>query len=282
MGSALRWALFTELRGAPEPTLAQMLARLDPVDLILVEGFKREPIPKIEIHRTANGKPWLFPADPMVRAVAADIPPPADLPHVALDDIDGVGRSRPAPCGAADLCVARIRLMAQLSDDCFAFGGPLLSVEAAAALIAERVPPLPGREYVPLAAARGRVLAADVHAPLPLPPFFNSAVDGYALRHADLSAEGETRLPVVGRAPAGRVPPPLRPGTAMRIFTGAPMPAGADTVMMQEDAREEDGHVRLPSGLGARRQLPSPPGRMCRRGQWRWPLAPFSARQRWS
>jgi molybdopterin molybdotransferase len=139
--------------------------------------------------------------------------------------------------------------MAQLSDDCFAFGGPLLSVEAAAALIAERVPPLPGREHVPLATARGRVLAADVRAPLPLPPFFNSAVDGYALRHADLSAEGETRLPVVGRAPAGRVPPPLLPGTAMRIFTGAPMPAGADTVMMQEDAREEDGHVRLPAGL---------------------------------
>jgi molybdopterin-guanine dinucleotide biosynthesis protein B len=90
VGSALRWALFTELRGAPEPTLAQMLTRLDPVDLILVEGFKREPIPKIEIHRTANGKPWLFPADPMVRAVAADIPPPAGLPHVALDDIEGL------------------------------------------------------------------------------------------------------------------------------------------------------------------------------------------------
>jgi molybdopterin-guanine dinucleotide biosynthesis protein B len=90
VGSALRWALMTELRGAPEPTLAEMLARLDPVDLILVEGFKREAIPKIEIHRAANGKPWLFRDDPLVRGVASDVPPPAALPHVALDDMEGV------------------------------------------------------------------------------------------------------------------------------------------------------------------------------------------------
>lgn len=90
VGSALRWALLTELRGAPEATLAGMLTRLDPVDLILVEGFKREPIPKIEIHRSANGKPWRFPEDPLVRGIAADVPPPSDLPHVGLDDIEGV------------------------------------------------------------------------------------------------------------------------------------------------------------------------------------------------
>lgn len=139
--------------------------------------------------------------------------------------------------------------MAQLSDDCFAFGGPLLSVEAAAALIAERVPPLVGAEQVPLSAARGRVLASDLLAPGPLPPFFNSAVDGYAVRHADLAPDAETRLPVVGRAPAGAVPPPLAPGSAMRVFTGARMPAGADTVMMQEDTRTDSGAVILPPGL---------------------------------
>jgi len=90
VGSAIRWALMTELRAAPEPTLPDLLARLDPVDLILVEGFKREPIPKIEIHRAGNGKPWRFPEDPLVRGIAADVPPPADLPHVGLDDIEGV------------------------------------------------------------------------------------------------------------------------------------------------------------------------------------------------
>src|SRR4051794_24877295 len=124
--------------------------------------------------------------------------------------------------------------MAQLSDDCFAFGGPLLSVEAAAGLIAERIPVLAERETVPLAAAAGRVLAGALRAPLPLPPFHNSAVDGYAFRHADLGA-GATPLLVSGRVAAGQAATALAPGTAARIFTGAPMPDGADSVLMQED-----------------------------------------------
>ncbi|MDO9500329.1 gephyrin-like molybdotransferase Glp [Falsiroseomonas sp.] len=139
--------------------------------------------------------------------------------------------------------------MAQLSDDCFAFGGKLMSVDAAQALIAERVPPLPGAEPAALLLALGRVLAEDLRAPLPLPPFFNSAVDGYAFRHGDLAATGETRLPVVARLQAGQATGGIAPGTAIRIFTGAPMPDGADTVMMQEDAREEDGAVLLVPGL---------------------------------
>ncbi len=139
--------------------------------------------------------------------------------------------------------------MAQLSDDCFAFGGPLMSVEDAQALIAARVPALAEVEQAALLPALGRVLAADLHAPLPLPPFFNSAVDGYAFRHADLAASGETRLPIVARLQAGQAAAALSPGTAIRIFTGAPMPEGADTVMMQEDAREEAGAVLLVPGL---------------------------------
>jgi molybdopterin molybdotransferase len=139
--------------------------------------------------------------------------------------------------------------MAQLSDDCFAFGGKLLAVEQAEALIAERIPPLEATEAVALSAALGRVLAADLHAPVALPPFFNSAVDGYAFRFADLAAEGETRLAVLGRLQAGATAAPVAPGSAIRIFTGAPMPPGADTVMMQEDAREEAGAVILPPGL---------------------------------
>jgi molybdopterin molybdotransferase len=143
--------------------------------------------------------------------------------------------------------------MAQLSDDCFAFGGRLMTVEDAASLIASRVPPPEGEEALPLRDALGRVLARDVVAPVPLPPFFNSAVDGYAFGHADLAREGDTRLRVLGRIAAGQAPPDARlaPGHAVRILTGAPMPAGADTVMMQEDARltEEGRHVLLPPGL---------------------------------
>lgn len=91
VASANRWALMTELRGAPEPPLAELLAHLSPVDLVIVEGFKRDPLPKIEVHRAANAKPWLHPEDPAIRAVAADTAPPGALPHAALDDIPAIG-----------------------------------------------------------------------------------------------------------------------------------------------------------------------------------------------
>ncbi|MGG5888172.1 molybdopterin-guanine dinucleotide biosynthesis protein B [Falsiroseomonas sp. HC035] len=91
VSSANRWALMTELRGAAEPTLPELLARFDRVDLILIEGFKRDPHPKIEVHRAANGKSWLHPEDPAIVAVASDVPPPSTrLPHTHLDDIAGI------------------------------------------------------------------------------------------------------------------------------------------------------------------------------------------------
>jgi molybdopterin molybdotransferase len=139
--------------------------------------------------------------------------------------------------------------MAQLSNDCFAVGDRALTIDEALASIAARVAPVAGSEQLPLAACDGRVLAADIHALSPLPAFFNSAVDGYAVCHADLSADGDSRLPVSARLQAGAAPAPLVPGSAVRIFTGAPMPPGADTVYMQEDAVAEDGVVRLPPGL---------------------------------
>lgn len=148
--------------------------------------------------------------------------------------------------------------MAQLSDDCFAFGGPLMSVEEAAGLMAARVAPLHGTQILPLAEADGRVLARDIHAGAALPPFDNTAVDGYAVRHADLNPDGPTRLPLGGRVPAGASGAGLVPvGKAIRIFTGAPMPPGTDTVFMQEDVTQDGDHVILPAGLkqGANRRL---------------------------
>jgi molybdopterin molybdotransferase len=147
--------------------------------------------------------------------------------------------------------------MAQLSDDCFAFDGPLLPVDEMERLIQQRVAPIAEAETVVLRAAAGRVLAADIVAPISLPPFDNSAVDGYAVRHADLNPNEDTRLPVAGRLTAGQHSPAmLAGGSAVRIFTGAPMPQGADTVFMQEDCRAEDGSVILPPGLklGANRR----------------------------
>ncbi len=86
--------------------------------------------------------------------------------------------------------------MAQLTDDCFALSGPLVPVAEAERMIRERVAPVAEIETVPLGAAAGRVIAQDVVAPIDLPPFDNSAVDGYAVRHADLYPEGETRLAI--------------------------------------------------------------------------------------
>jgi molybdopterin molybdotransferase len=139
--------------------------------------------------------------------------------------------------------------MAQLSDDCFAFGGKLLSIDEARRIVAANVGAVAHAERVPLAEADGRVLAEDVSAPIDLPPFANSAVDGYAVAAADLI--GESVLTVEGRLAAGMGDAEaLRPGTARRIFTGAQLPRGADTVFMQEDVRlDEAGRVHLPAGL---------------------------------
>src|SRR5476651_2466157 len=93
--------------------------------------------------------------------------------------------------------------MAQLTDDCFAFSGPLLPLSEMERLIGERVTPVAETERVPLRAARGRVIAGDVKAPVDLPPFDNSAVDGYAVRHADLKGDAETKLAIAGRLTAG-------------------------------------------------------------------------------
>src|SRR5450432_522295 len=114
--------------------------------------------------------------------------------------------------------------MAQLSDDCFAFGGPMMSVDDAVAIIAARVTAVQDVETVDLGHADGRILAAGISAPLPLPPFTNSAVDGYAVRSGDLPVSEGQAFPVTGRVQAGAsAQAPIVPGHAIRIFTGAPM-----------------------------------------------------------
>ena len=140
--------------------------------------------------------------------------------------------------------------MTQLSDDCFAFGGSLLSIEDGIRRISERVEPVVATETVELSAADGRILAAEVVAPINLPPADNAAVDGYAVRHGDLAATAATLLPIEGRDVAGAPTcAPLTPGTARRIFTGARLPDGADTIFMQEDVEALGPLVRLPAGL---------------------------------
>lgn len=148
--------------------------------------------------------------------------------------------------------------MAQLTDDCFAFSGPLLRLDDMERLIEERIAPVAETERVGLHEARGRMLTTDIVAPVDLPPFDNSAVDGYAVRHADLNADTDTRLKIAGRLMAGRAADvAMKAGEAIRIFTGAPMPASADTVFMQEDVTVDGDAVIVPKGLklGSNRRL---------------------------
>ena len=90
VSSGKRWALMHELRGAPEPRLPELLKRMSPVDLVIVEGFKSEPHRKIEVHRAANGKPLLFPGDPAISGIATDTAIETALPTAHLDDIPAI------------------------------------------------------------------------------------------------------------------------------------------------------------------------------------------------
>ena len=87
ISSSRRWALMHELRGVPEPTLQELIKRLSPCDLVLIEGFKHEPVPKLEIHRSAVSEPWLFPHDPHIIAVASDQRADTRLPQFNIDDV---------------------------------------------------------------------------------------------------------------------------------------------------------------------------------------------------
>lgn len=90
VGSSKRWALMHELRGDLEPTLAELLGHLSPVDLVLVEGFKRDAHPKVEVHRHANGKPFLYPEDASIVALVSDAAAGGPISHIHLDDVSSI------------------------------------------------------------------------------------------------------------------------------------------------------------------------------------------------
>ena len=122
---------------------------------------------------------------------------------------------------------------------------PLLSMEEALELLLAQVRPIADSERVPTMTGLGRVLAEPVTSPIDVPGWDNSAMDGYAIHTADLAAS-DGRLPVSQRIPAGVAGPPLEPGTAARIFTGAPVPDGADAVVIQEVCKADGDRVQVP------------------------------------
>lgn len=143
--------------------------------------------------------------------------------------------------------------MAQrLLNDCFLHGDERISHAEALAALGARIVPVAREETVVLAAAAGRILARPVEAPHPVPNHTNAAVDGYAFAAADYDLSSGSTLPVLGRAAAGRAySGPVQPGAAVRIFTGAVLPEGLDSVAMQEDCTLDPSGsgVALPAGL---------------------------------
>ena len=142
ISSAKRWAILHELREQPEWDLAALVGKMSPVDLVLVEGFKRDAFPKLEIHRIANGKPLIHPEDPHIVAVASDSASAAG--QGAGDRSQRHRGDRRSAAQARGAGHSETRVMAQLTDDCFAFSGPLLPLDDMERLIGERVTPVDG------------------------------------------------------------------------------------------------------------------------------------------
>jgi len=135
----------------------------------------------------------------------------------------------------------------------------MFSVQEAIARLLESAPPPPGRETIRLIDALGRVLADDAHALVNVPPAANSAMDGYAIRFEECRRQ-QQKIPLSQRVAAGHPPQPLAPGTAARIFTGAEIPPGADTVVMQENCTADESFLTI-------NKLPEPGDNIRPRGQ---------------
>jgi molybdopterin molybdotransferase len=153
-------------------------------------------------------------------------------------------------------------MTAKLIDDCFVLDKDRVPHHEALGILRSRVQPVTGSEQVPLAEATGRFLSEPIIAPRPIPAHDNAAVDGYAFAALSYDAKKGASLKIAGMAAAGHpFVDPLPGGSAIRIFTGAVMPAGLDTVVMQEDVRVEEREgafwVHIPPGLkaGANRRL---------------------------
>lgn len=246
IASRKRWALMVEHEHPQDPPLSELLGHLDArqADVVLIEGFRHESLPKIEVHRPALGKPLLHPDDPRIIAVACDQPLNTSLPQLDLNNpvavasfiIDFHRAHR------ASRTAQRPRMQANTCDTKF---DPIaLTEEQARARILEAATPVNQSERKPLPEALGRVLASPVEAPFDVPPHRNSAMDGYALRGAEQSIE--TTLKIVGRSFAGHpFQGRLGAGECVHIMTGAVVPEGADTVVQQELTEADGDQLRL-------------------------------------
>lgn len=240
ISSSRRHALMTETADG-EYSLNQLLSRLDQnrADLVLVEGFKHERLPKIELHRDALGKPWLFPDDSNIVAVASDALPDTALPRLDINDTGAI----------RDFIVRWMEGHKAQTATCDSLSPTMLSVDAGREKILAALNETVATKWQPLDALHGCVLAEDVIAPVNVPSSTNSAMDGYAIRSDDI---GREHYRIVGEVFAGHsYAETLHHGECVRIMTGAPVPQGADTVIMREQATVDGNSVRFDTSKGA-------------------------------
>ncbi|WP_046224283.1 bifunctional molybdopterin-guanine dinucleotide biosynthesis adaptor protein MobB/molybdopterin molybdotransferase MoeA [Vibrio sp. ECSMB14106] len=252
IASRNRHVMMTETPKA-EADFDYLLTRFDTntLDLILVEGCKNIAFPKIELHRDEVGKPWLYPNDDNIIAIAADSKVESDLPQMTISDLEAIRDFiiDYAQSFAPSSTTSRTVSCSSSKDDspvvcCDSFSPAGLSVTQGQQKIVDSIDALELIESVALEQGYGRVLAEDVISPINVPQNTNSAMDGYAIRGEDLELDS---YQLVAEVMAGHsYDKTVQQGEAVKIMTGAPMPEGVDVVVMREQAVQEGDTVSFP------------------------------------
>ncbi|AKU55064.1 Molybdopterin-guanine dinucleotide biosynthesis protein MobB [Vibrio parahaemolyticus] len=239
IASRNRFALMTETPGA-EAEFEYLLTRFDEdkLDVVLVEGCKNIAFPKIELHREEVGKPWLYPHDENIIAIASDSAElDSELPQMNINDLDAIAQFVLQYVQDAKAPKSKEKDAAC----CDTLSPAFLSVVQGQEKILSLVNTVSEIEACKIENAYGRVLAEHIISPVNVPQYTNSAMDGYAIRSDDVDRDS---YQVVAEVMAGHAyDQPLEVGQAVKIMTGAPTPRNGDTVVMREQASQEGDKV---------------------------------------
>ncbi|EJG0663913.1 bifunctional molybdopterin-guanine dinucleotide biosynthesis adaptor protein MobB/molybdopterin molybdotransferase MoeA [Vibrio parahaemolyticus] len=239
IASRNRFALMTETPEA-EAEFEYLLTRFDEdkLDVVLVEGCKNIAFPKIELHREEVGKPWLYPHDENIIAIASDTAElDSELPQMNINDLDAIAQFVLQYVQEAKAPKSKEKDAAC----CDTLSPAFLSVVQGQEKILSLVNTVSEIEACKIENAYGRVLAEDIISPVNVPQYTNSAMDGYAIRSDDVDRDS---YQVVAEMMAGHAyDQPLEVGQAVKIMTGAPTPLNGDTVVMREQASQEGDKV---------------------------------------
>ncbi|MFW9640936.1 bifunctional molybdopterin-guanine dinucleotide biosynthesis adaptor protein MobB/molybdopterin molybdotransferase MoeA [Vibrio parahaemolyticus] len=239
IASRNRFALMTETPEA-EAEFEYLLTRFDEgkLDVVLVEGCKNIAFPKIELHREEVGKPWLYPHDENIIAIASDSAElDSELPQMNINDLDAIAQFVLQYVQDAKAPKSKEKDAAC----CDTLSPAFLSVVQGQEKILSLVNTVSEIEACKIENAYGRVLAEHIISPVNVPQYTNSAMDGYAIRSDDVDRDS---YQVVAEVMAGHAyDQPLQVGQAVKIMTGAPTPLNGDTVVMREQASQEGDKV---------------------------------------